>query len=136
MNTQTISITPCTGDHPLYMVYPQQFNPQDAYVQLDCDDAEMNADWNAAVGYSIPMPVYHGRIKRYPVSPYLTSEEVNKLMEGILPLAQRVVDGYTCEWDGHNLVGKFSEDSQEASEYMERICQEAEANDGWIPDEE
>lgn len=119
-----ITIVPCTGKHPLYHLYPQQLNPQDAYVRLDPEAGELSADWNAEAGNSIPMSVYHGLILRYPVNPYLATDEVNGLMGQLTPLALRVCNGYSEEWDGHNNVGRLTEDAEEASQDIQEICRD------------
>ena len=124
-----ITIIPCTGEYPLYQMYPQQCNPQDAYIQLDPDARELSADWNAEVGNAIPMSVYHVRKFRYSVSEYLHASEVTALMEELMPLALRVCNGYSEEWDGHNLVGALNEDASEAHEEIAEICREATACD-------
>jgi hypothetical protein len=120
-----ITITKCTGEYPLHHRYPQQFDPQDAYIRLDPETAEMSADWNVEVGNSIPMSVGHGRILRYPVTPYLTSDEVNALMERLIPLALTVCNEYSERWDGHNTVGQLTEEGEESSQQIEWVCADA-----------
>jgi hypothetical protein len=124
-----ITIIPCTGEYPLYQMYPHQCNPQDAYIQLDPDARELSADWNAEIDNSIPMSVYHVRKFRYSVSQYLHTSEVIALMDDIKPLALRVCDGYNSEWDGHNNVGILTDDATEAHEQIDVICREATACD-------
>jgi hypothetical protein len=135
MKTEITAIK-CTGKHPLYRIYPRQLNPQDAYIELDPESAELSADWNAEVGNAIPMPVYHRRILRYPVTPYLTSEEANTLMEEISPLALIVCNEYSEAWDGSNMVGQLTEEGEEASEAIREICAEAETNSEGPEEEE
>lgn len=124
-----VKVTPCTGDWPLYQMYPQQCNPQDAYIELNPEKAELSADWSGEVGNSIPESVFHGTILRYSVSEYLHTSEVNALMEEIVPLAQRVCNGYEEMWNDHNHVGKLNDDASEAHEEIAKICSEAEACD-------
>jgi len=136
LDREQVKVTPCTGEYPLYHLYPQQFNPQDAYIRLDPEDAELSADWNVEVGNSIPMAVVHGRVLRYPVSCYLTADEVNALMESLIPLAQRVCDGYSEGWDGHNNVGRLTEDAEQASQEIEAECASAETDSEGPQEEE
>jgi hypothetical protein len=130
-----ISITPCTGDHPLYRRYPQQCNAQDAYISLYPEDAEMHADWNVEVGNAIPMTVFHGIRRRYKVSEYLTSNEINALMEEITPLAQRVCEGFEVVWDGNNNVGRLNEDALEAEDELRELCAEKQSDCEIDPEE-
>lgn len=123
-----ITIVPSTGEYPLYRMYPQQFNPQNAFIRLDPEEAELSADWNAEVGNAIPMAVGHGLVLRYPVSCYLTADEVNALMNQLTPLALRVCNGYSEGWNGHNNVGRLTEDAEEASQEIEAECAAAETD--------
>jgi hypothetical protein len=41
---------------------------------------------------------------------------VNRVLEELRPLADRVIAGYESEWDGNNHVARFDEDAQEAIE--------------------
>jgi len=56
----------------------------------------------------------------------MTAAGMNRLMDEIAPLADRVLAGSEIEWDGNNHVGKLDEDAQDASDEIERICDELE----------
>lgn len=136
-----VKVTPCTGDWPLYQMYPQQCNPQDAYIELNPEKAELSADWSGEVGNSRPESVFHGLIRRYTVSPYLSTAEINKLMEELKPLALRVCEGYEQVWNGNNNVGRLNDDASDAEDEILRICEDetpSESHDGtepWYSDE-
>jgi hypothetical protein len=99
---------------PLYHVYPQQMQPQGAYIELDCKTGQMIADWNGEIGNAIPFSVYHGHDRRWPVPNNMSADAINSLMDEIAPLAQRVLDGYDSTWDGNNMVAVLDDDAQEA----------------------
>jgi hypothetical protein len=124
-----VTIVSTTEEYPLYQMYPQQCNPQGAYIYLDPEDSELSADWSGEVGNSIPESVFHGILRRYPVSPYLSASEINKLMEELKPLALRVCEGYEKVWNGNNHVGSLTDDASEADEEMERLCRDEESNE-------
>lgn len=100
----------------LYHQYHGQTNPQKAFIEIDLDEGIMQADWDGEIGGAVPMRVWHGRVRRYDLPPYCLPGPVNELMEEILPLAERMEKGYSCEWDGSNNVGKLDEDAQETEE--------------------
>ena len=114
----TITIDP-VGD--LYLRYRGQHSPQPCYVQLDCESETLSAEVDGSIGPGTPFRVWHGRAIRWAI-PALTTEAAEALLEEILPLAQRVVEGYECRWDGSNHVGKLDEDAQEAAEAIRDLC--------------
>jgi len=119
-NVEVIHIS---GDADLYNKYPGQSEPQGCYIQLDCEDGYLTADYNAEIGNAVPMNVYHGHVQRWGI-PCLRSDEANKLLDRLSPIAQRVVDGYDSDWDGNNMVAVFNEDAQKAIDEISSICSE------------
>lgn len=95
---------------------------------MDCRDGHLTADWNAEIGNAIPSSVYHRHVLRFRVRNDLTCKRVNELLKQIAPLAERVVDGYTSEWDGSNMVGQFTDDADIACETI-AIILDAESED-------
>lgn len=119
MTTETtITITP-VGD--LYLKYRGQSDPQPCYVELDCEREKLSAEADTAIGPGTPTRVWHGRAIRWAI-PVLTESAAEGLLLDLIPLAQRIVDGYSCEWDGRNHVGRLTEDAQEAADAICDLC--------------
>lgn len=104
----------------LYHRYPGQSEPQVSFVEIDLDEETIRADWDGDIGGAVPFSVWHGRQRRYALPPYCLPGPVNELMEELLPFAEKMAAGYTCEWDGSNHVGRLSEDAREAEGELER----------------
>jgi len=117
----TIQETKTTDE--LVHKYPGQSDPQPCYVELDLRDGVMLADWNSEIGNAIPFSVYHGHVQRYSI-PSLTADAANALMQELLPLAERVVDGYESVWNGNNNVAKLTDDASEANDAIDDRCQQ------------
>ena len=106
----------------LYHRYPQQTNPQPVCIEINPEAGTIAAEVNAEIGNAVPTDVWHNRILRYTLNNILTIKAINELMAQILPLAERITAGHTEKWDGNNYVGKLDDDAQEASNEIERIC--------------
>lgn len=115
--------------HQLYAHYQGQTNRQDAYIELDTRTGKMSADYDAEIGNAVPMSVWHGIVLRWTIPPYLASV-ANEEMERIAPLAQRVLDGASLEWDGNNTVGSYTADANAAvNEIEDLLAERADYND-------
>lgn len=125
--TNTVTIKPVEGHAALYCRYDGQLEPQQPVLQLDCDDGELSctykADPGSAGNNSMPMTVWHGRTLWWNIVA-LRADGANQLMQEVKPLADRILTGYTCEWDGSNHVGRLREDAQQAAAEIEDICDE------------
>lgn len=121
--TKTITIEKLDETNPaaLFCHYSGESEPQDCYLELGLEDATLRADYNGEIGGGIPMSVFHGRTRRYPI-PCLTATAANALMEELAPLAQRVCDGSEIEWDGNNWVGSLNEDAAQADDEIAERC--------------
>lgn len=117
------------GRSDLYHRYPGQTEEQGCYVELTPEDdtPTLSASWNGEIGNAVPARVWHGRILRWGI-PCLTADAANRLLDKLLPLARRVVSGYSCGWNGSSHVGELDDLAQQASDKIERLC--AEAADG------
>lgn len=116
-----IEIIKCEETTELYCHYDGQAEPQGCYVELDCANKKLSAQYNSEIGNAIPFSVFHGHDQRWGI-PCLRGEMANKLMEELLPLAERVVSGYESEWDGSNHVARFTDDAKKAVEAIETEC--------------
>jgi hypothetical protein len=57
--------------------------------------------------------------------PVLRADSANALLAAIAPLAERVVAGYSSQWDGSNQVAEYNTDATEAIEEIARLCGQA-----------
>ena len=92
--------------------YPQQCQAQPCYIELDCEDETLEADYSSEIGNAVPAYVWNNRAIRFRI-PALTADAANSLMEDLLERCQKIVDGYENVWDGNNYVGKFTVEAQE-----------------------
>lgn len=121
----SITITSVAGKTDLSHCYNygQHSNsrPQPCYIELDCETGNMTATYNVQSDNSIPMSVYHGHTQRWAI-PCLPADAANALMEEFAPIAERIVAGYECVYNGNNHVAKFSDDARSAIEEIELLC--------------
>lgn len=108
----------------LHVHYSGQHQPQPCYVELDCDTGELSVGTSTIIGSGMPMRVYHRRDLHWKIR-CLKPHAADALLESLEELAQRVVDGYECVFDGHNHVGRFSEDAGEAIEEINALCEQS-----------
>jgi len=104
----------------LFDLYPGQQAPQDVFVALSIEDEAMWAESNGEIGNAVPMDVWHGTTLRWYMPP-IQAAAANALMDELLPLAERVIDGASVKWDGNNNVGVYTEDASDAIHEIERI---------------
>lgn len=122
MTTQTTESTIIISEvGDLYLRYRGQTSPQPCYVELDCESETLSAEVDGSIGPGTPFRVWHGRAIRWSI-PALTESAAEGLLLDLIPLAQRIVDGYSCEWDGSNHVGKLTEAAAEAAEAIRDLC--------------
>lgn len=120
------------GDAPLYCQFAGQFNEQPAFFSLDLRDGEAGADYDANIGGGVPESVWHGVVRRYPVTARLSRAAVESLAKDLAPLFQRVLNDACDEWDGSNMVGVLGEDARDAEEEIARLLDDAEGDlDVW-----
>lgn len=116
--TTTITITETTSD--LHHRYAGQARACPAHVELDCETGTLSASVDYDPG-ATPLRCWHGLATRWNVAT-LTADAANALLSEVGPLAQRVLDGYTREWDGQNFVGRYTDDAREAIQEIEALC--------------
>lgn len=106
---------------PLYHRYPGQTSEQGAYIEIRCASGTILADWNGEIGNAVPFSVWHGHDRRYDI-PATTSQET---ILGIFSdpefqaLCERIVGGYSSEWDGNNHVARLTENAEDAEHELE-----------------
>ena len=118
-----------TVEAPLYRKYDRQTNPQPVYLEIDPARETISMEWNAEIGNAVPSAVWHNIILRYtlPITP--TVSAADELLQGIAPLAERIIAGHTTEWDGSNHVGRLNADAQAASDELTEIIGDMDAED-------
>ena len=117
--------------HPNYCHYASQSSPQDGQIILDCESGELWADYNGEIGNGMPLRQWHGHLQVWRVSPYASGSQLNTLMADLRPAMQRIVNGYTSEWNGSNHVARFSEDAEDAKRELDENN-----SGGWLGDGE
>lgn len=106
---------------PLFHRYPQQTEPQPAYVQLD-EVGDVTAGHSGEIGGGAPAHVWHGRTLRWSVPASVLGDVLADLLAGdALPLLQRVHAGHSVQWDGNNHCGALDDDAQQASDELDRL---------------
>jgi len=100
------------GRYPLYVRYPREFRPQDAYITLD-EDGRVGASPNFEIN-AVPADVWNKRTIWIPVSPEIGAAQIRKIVKRALPLLERVHAGHSVEWDGSNMRGRLTDDASEA----------------------
>jgi hypothetical protein len=119
--TNRVNITPVADTADLFCLYPGQQEPQSTYIALDIRDGALWASYSGEIGNAIPMNVYHGLVRRYYLPYPMLADVANELMADIMPLAQRVLDGASVEWDGSNRVGRLTLNAADAEAEIEAI---------------
>ena len=111
---------------PLYHKYQGQFNPQPAYIELDCRGGELVADWNGEIGNAIPFYYFHGLAVRWSVSSTISGASLKTILSDtdFLAECQAIVDGFEVVWDGSNHVGRYADDWEEHFDNAERIIEQ------------
>jgi hypothetical protein len=124
---ESITIIETESEYGLHCHYSGQTQRQGCYIELNCPNRTLSASYNPEIGNAIPFSVYHGHDQRFGIN-LMRGSTVNDLMEEILPLAQRVVDGYDSKWDGNNYIAKFTDNAQNALDEIEAICDSVEGD--------
>lgn len=119
--TTTVAITPVVEATELY--HHESDCPGRQPVQMHLDIAT----GTLSVAYiprgdeeSIPKSVFCHRGVLWAI-PCLIMSAANRLMTEAAPIAQRIIDGTTVEWDGQNNVGTHDQDATAAIDEIDRI---------------
>ena len=71
------------GLHPLWVQYEGQLNTQPAYIEFNSITDELSADYSGEIGGGVPESVWNGKRRRYTISPHLTLDEINTLLDEV-----------------------------------------------------
>lgn len=116
-NNTSVEVIKLQSENVLYHKYPQQTQAQPVEVELDCETGKLGIGVNGEIGNGVPFEVYHRRTLRWGTLP-LKTEVANEMLEDLAPLAQKILDGYSTSWDGHNYVGEYTAEAQAAIEEL------------------
>ncbi|HUW71548.1 MAG TPA: hypothetical protein VMX33_15080 [bacterium] len=106
------------GRAPLYKKYPGQVKAQGAFLELD-EAGRVSVDWNGEIGNAVPAAVYHHKVLRFPIPCDLSTLGICQLGEHVRPLLARIHAGHSVDWNGSNMVGRFTDDAAVAIEELE-----------------
>lgn len=134
MQQVSVKLEQRTGRHPLWTLYPGQTEPQPAYVHLDGETGRLWAEPDWQIGGAVTFRVWHGHELRWEVPNELTADESNQLLRRVSPLAEAVVAGYGCVWDGHNEIAKYTIAARQAIDKIRGVCDAAVAQSGGVWD--
>jgi len=122
---------------PVYLHYSNE-NPQGAFIAVALDEEEVWADSNAEIGNGVPASVWHGVVRRIPISPFCDGDALADFMESdeARALIQRMLDGATVKRDqSYNWTGQLSDDAREAEDELSRLALEVRQNVVWSAEE-
>ena len=104
--------------------YQGQFKHQTAALYLDLDEKTFKADYNSSIGaYTYSEREYYRRILTFPFNPESRLSDVRTVLKKATPIAERILAGYSCIWDGNNFVGRFDKPACNAIHELERLVE-------------
>jgi hypothetical protein len=118
----TITVIYPASEDALYKRYQDRDAAQPCHLDLDLEDGELMVYYNPTIGGSIPDSVHHRR-RFWLAIPCLTGTAARELLDAVAPAAQRVLDGATIDWDGHNHVGHLAADAIAAYDTLEALVE-------------
>jgi hypothetical protein len=121
-------------DFPVYLHYPNQTNPQGAFIAIDLHAYVVWADSNGEIGNAVPTAVFNGVIQRIPISPYCDGDSLADFLESeeVKVLFQRILDGSDVHRNHqYNLVGYLDGDAIDAEETLARLAEGITKNSVW-----
>lgn len=116
---------------PVYKKYPNQTNPQQAFIEIELESGEVRADYNPEIGNAVPEYYWNGRAVRIPINPYCDGNALANFItsEEIQALVVRILNGARWEWNGSNNVGHINEDAEAAVAELELAAQDIELSE-------
>ncbi|CAM3957890.1 hypothetical protein TSOC111612_23160 [Tsukamurella ocularis] len=106
--------------YPLHEQYEGQHEPQPAYIELQLGTGRLGTYVNPHIGGSEPRH-HHGEDRLYEVeNTKMSSQAVNALLDELIPLAQRVLDGADTgiNYLSGNRYATLDADAEEAEEQI------------------
>lgn len=103
------------GRQPVLYQYPQQHEPQKAYIHL-YEDGAVAAAWAGETG--VPFSIHYRRSFRFEISPYLSTTQILEFVHMYTKELETLKLGCAVEWDGANEVGVLSAEAEKAFEIL------------------
>ncbi|MEV8606158.1 hypothetical protein AB0465_40560 [Streptomyces griseoviridis] len=110
-----VEIISCADPLELHRRYAGQHASQNAYIELSLPNGKLYAEYDVATEGGRPESVVYGLDRRYTI-PVLASDAVNRVLEELAPLADRILADWEQRWTGENWVAVLGEDAKEAEE--------------------
>jgi hypothetical protein len=119
---------------PVYYKYASQFEPQNAYVAIDCEMGSIDVGYDTVIGNAVPREVAYGRTRRFTIPADVSGQALADLIESheFLELAERIYNGIEISWAGNNSTGIANADAQEAEDSLSDLLAELEDKDARI----
>jgi hypothetical protein len=117
-----------TKKFPLYVW--EEFDAHKCYLTLDIKSGNIDIH----LGYDCPPDVFHKRVLRFPINPYLTNKEVQKCIQNHLPTFQSILTGSKIVYNESDWVGEFNKDATESIERLEISLSNIDAEQSYISD--
>lgn len=113
---------------PLYQRYETQTLPQQAFIYL-FDNGNVYIDCNHEPSNNISFDEFYGRTITFPVSEYLSGNQIKELFEDevILNLLNKVHEGHTLEYRSQDPpIGKLTDEAIKAKDQLQDILDDIE----------
>lgn len=111
------------GRNPIFCQYSGQYQPQPAFIELDCDLQVLRAGYSGEIGNAVPASVYDQRILRWRIDPHLTCRAIRELFRQVRDDAELIIAGFEVRWNGSNHVGTYSQEAQAAIDRIYYSCE-------------
>ncbi len=90
---------------PLYCKYPDQFQPQPAYIELNLQDSTVYATYLSKMNCGVSSDVYDNITLRFNISCYLSNKQISDLINDNMYIFQFLMATHTVDYDNCNLKG-------------------------------
>lgn len=78
--------------HPLWVQYDGQLQTQPAFIEFNSITDELSAHYSGQIGGGVPESVWSGKRRRYSISPHLTADEINTLLDEVAAVLEKDPD--------------------------------------------
>lgn len=114
-----------TDPIPVFCIYDRQNQPQDAYIEIDpSSDYPVRATYNPNIGSGMSAHYYHNHEIHISIPCQSSGKSILKFIDRYADHFQAIVDGYDSEWDGSNMVGKWTENAGDSIDFLERQAED------------
>ena len=94
---------------PLFCQYSNESSPQMAFISLDLETGEIDANYKGGINNGVPAPVFYDRVLRFETNPHLMADQINSLINDHLADFQAILDDSEIVWKNSNEVGVFGD---------------------------